>query len=200
MKEPDHTWFTPRKKVVLSLCLAAVVGSILGSSTTPAHGAVTTKVVAAVEQEPESTITSMLDGAEVKPISVETSVPAVADAQPAPPPPPPIGEQALAVAYGYVGTPYVYNGAGPDGFDCSGLVMFTFAQLGIDLPHGADDIASLGVSVSEADAIPGDIVWYPGQHVGLWVSPGLMLDSPTEGRTVSVNAIWGDPIIIRLPY
>lgn len=117
--------------------------------------------------------------------------------EPAPPPTP--SELALSVARELVGAPYVYSGASPSGFDCSGLVMYAFSQVGVSLEHSADGIATLGVEVQESDARVGDLVWYPGQHIGFWVSPGLMLDAPTEGRSVSVNAIWGTPTYIRLP-
>lgn len=116
----------------------------------------------------------------------------------APPPPPPIGEQALNVAMQYEGTPYVAYGNTPRGFDCSGLVMFSFAQVGVALPWSADEIGSRGTVISESEARYGDLVWWPGQHIGFWVSPGRIYDAAVPGTTVGNHQAWGNYLIVRL--
>ncbi len=67
----------------------------------------------------------------------------------------------------YLGTPYVWGGAAPGGFDCSGLVMYSFAQLGISLPHSSYAQWNYGVPVPYDELQPGDLVFFDGLgHVG----------------------------------
>src|SRR5574338_190230 len=69
-----------------------------------------------------------------------------------------------------LGVPYVYGGASPDGFDCSGLVMWVYGRLGITLPHNAAALFSVGRPVSLEHLRPGDLVFFPGLgHVGIYV-------------------------------
>lgn len=100
-------------------------------------------------------------------------------------------------ALSLVGVPYVYAGSTPAGFDCSGFTMYVYAQHGIALPHSGSAQAAMGSVISEADAQPGDLLIWPG-HVGIWLSPGVMIDSAVPGTTVQIRSIWGSPQIIRL--
>ncbi len=115
-----------------------------------------------------------------------------------PAPPTVAGSAVLQIAARYVGTPYVYGGATPAGFDCSGFVQYVYAQLGISLPRtsGADRYA--GTVVSAADARPGDLIWSPG-HVGIYAGAGMQIDAPRPGGTVQFRAIWqSSPLYIRV--
>jgi cell wall-associated NlpC family hydrolase len=103
--------------------------------------------------------------------------------------------QVFEVAKQYIGTPYLAYGASPAGFDCSGFTMFVYSQFGITLVHLASAQLNAGTPIAEADAQPGDLVWMPG-HVGFWAAPGMMLDSPTEGKSIGIHPIWSDYYIV----
>ena len=98
----------------------------------------------------------------------------------------------------YQGVPYVYGGATPAGFDCSGFVMYVYAQFGVSLPHSAAGQGALGTRISEADARPGDLVIMPG-HDGIYAGNHNILHAPYEGASVRVQPIWtSDYYIVRL--
>jgi cell wall-associated NlpC family hydrolase len=103
--------------------------------------------------------------------------------------------QVAAVAQQYVGSPYVYGGSDPSGFDCSGFVMYVYAQFGISLPHSVSGSAAVGTAISRDAALPGDIVILPG-HSGIYLGNGMFIDAPDYGRTVQVRAIYEDDYYI----
>jgi cell wall-associated NlpC family hydrolase len=97
--------------------------------------------------------------------------------------------QVAAVGQKYLGTPYVYGGADPSGFDCSGFIMYVYAQFGVRLPHSVSGQAASGSKISAADALPGDLVIMSG-HDGIYMGNGLIMDAPRAGGVVSVRPIW----------
>jgi peptidoglycan DL-endopeptidase CwlO len=103
-----------------------------------------------------------------------------------------IGAQALEAALTRRGDPYVWGAAGPGSFDCSGLVVWAFAQVGITLPHYTGDLWNSGVHVPRSDLEPGDLVFfYPDiSHVGIYLGDGLMIDAPDFGLTVRVEPVF----------
>ncbi|QOD07873.1 C40 family peptidase [Rathayibacter toxicus] len=104
----------------------------------------------------------------------------------------------FATALKYQGVPYVLGGANPSGFDCSGFVMYVFAQYGILMPHSAAGQGALGTPVSLADAKPGDLVIMNG-HDGFYAGNGNILHAPYEGASVRVQPIWtSDYRIVRI--
>jgi cell wall-associated NlpC family hydrolase len=108
------------------------------------------------------------------------------------------GNAVLEIAARYVGVPYVSGGTTPDGFDCSGFTSYVYAQLGITLPRSSADQRNVGVVVSAADALPGDLIWSPG-HVGIYAGDGMQIDSPRPGKTIQFRSIWqSNPIFIRV--
>ena len=103
-----------------------------------------------------------------------------------------IGAQALRWALTRRGDPYVWGAAGPNAFDCSGLVMWAYAKVGISLPHFTGDQWNMGIHIGRNQLMPGDLVFfYPDiGHVGLYIGNGLMVDAPDFGETVQVQPIW----------
>jgi cell wall-associated NlpC family hydrolase len=102
-----------------------------------------------------------------------------------------LGVQALRYALTRRGDPYVWGAAGPDAFDCSGLVVWSYAQLGISLEHYTGDLWNEGEHISRSELEPGDLVFfYPDiGHVGIYVGDGLMVDAPTFGQPVQIQPV-----------
>jgi cell wall-associated NlpC family hydrolase len=106
------------------------------------------------------------------------------------PPSSTLGGQAVAIAEQYLGVPYVWGGASPSGFDCSGLVMYVYAQLGVSLPHNAAAQMSALPAVPLSDLEPGDLVFFNGaSHVGIYVGNGTMIHAPHTGTVVQFGSI-----------
>ena len=104
------------------------------------------------------------------------------------------GGSIMEIAARYDGTPYVYGGTTPSGFDCSGFVQYVYKQVGISLPRTASAQSGAGQRVSRSEARPGDIVSFTDgggvYHNGLYAGDGMLWDSPRSGKTVSKRAIW----------
>ncbi|OBG58845.1 MULTISPECIES: peptidoglycan hydrolase RipC [unclassified Mycobacterium] len=100
------------------------------------------------------------------------------------------GDRATVVqaALTQVGSPYVWGGAAPGGFDCSGLVMWAFQQAGISLPHSSQAQATGGQPVALSDLQPGDVITFynDASHSGLYVGDGMVIHSSTYGQPVRV--------------
>ncbi|WP_344378554.1 C40 family peptidase [Agromyces tropicus] len=104
----------------------------------------------------------------------------------------------FAVAQQYLGVPYVYGGATPAGFDCSGLVQYVYAQFGISLPHSSSAQGAAGTQISLSEAVPGDLVVMSG-HIGFYAGNGMILHAPYEGTVVRTQPIWtSDYWIVRI--
>lgn len=109
-----------------------------------------------------------------------------------------VGNAVIEIAARYVGVAYVYGGATPDGFDCSGFTSYVYAQLGITLSRSSADQRYDGVEVPRDQAQPGDLVWSPG-HVGIYAGGNMMIDSPRPGKSVQFREMWqSNPIFIRV--
>ncbi|OJY47146.1 NlpC/P60 family protein [Pseudonocardia sp. 73-21] len=100
-----------------------------------------------------------------------------------------VGAAALAVAEGKIGTPYVWGASGPNAFDCSGLVMWAFKQVGVSLPRTAAAQSQVGTAVSKGDLQPGDLVFFysPVSHVGIYLGDGKVLNATQSGEPVQIS-------------
>jgi cell wall-associated NlpC family hydrolase len=104
-----------------------------------------------------------------------------------------VGGGAVAAAMAQLGKPYVWAAGGPDSFDCSGLVMYAYAQVGVSLPHSSYAQWNYGVPVSEDQLQPGDLVFFDGLgHVGIYVGGGQFVHAPHTGTVVQVSSL-SDP-------
>ena len=96
----------------------------------------------------------------------------------------------VGVALSYQGVPYVWGGASPGGFDCSGLVMYSYAQIGVSLPHSSYAQYNVGVAVPRDQLQPGDLVFFDGLgHVGLYIGGGMFVHAPHTGTVVQVASL-----------
>ena len=95
---------------------------------------------------------------------------------------------AVGVAMSELGKPYVWAAAGPDSFDCSGLVVYSFAAVGKSLPHSTYALYSMGAPVSRDQLEPGDLVFFDGLgHVGIYIGGGQFVHAPHTGDVVKVS-------------
>ncbi len=96
----------------------------------------------------------------------------------------------VGIAMQYLGTPYVWGGASPGGFDCSGFVMYVYSQVGVYLPHLAAGQYNYGTPVSQDELQPGDLVFFDGLgHVGIYIGGGQFVHSPHTGDVVKISSL-----------
>ena len=111
-----------------------------------------------------------------------------------------LGERVIAVARTQLGMPYVLGGASPEtSFDCSGLMQWSYRQVGVRLPRLAQQQYDFTPRVERADLRPGDLVYFARTtpnpwayitHVGLYIGDGLMIHAPSEGHVVSIARVF----------
>ena len=106
------------------------------------------------------------------------------------------GASAVQAALTRLGDPYVWGGSGPGAFDCSGLVMWSFQQAGVYLPHSSQMQSGGGQAVSLDQMQPGDVVTYysDASHVGLYIGDGMIVHASTYGVPVAVESVNNAPI------
>lgn len=107
------------------------------------------------------------------------------------------GARILADAQKYIGTPYVFGGASPDGFDCSGLVYYVLAGMGYPAHRTARDQYLMGSPVKKSNLQPGDLVFFSDtytsgiSHVGIYAGNNKFLHAPKEGSSVCYSSLSG---------
>ena len=107
-----------------------------------------------------------------------------------PAPPPSSHSGVVSIALQYLGVPYVWGGASPSGFDCSGLTMYAYAKVGVYLPHNAAMQYGMGTPVARSQLAPGDLVFFNGlSHVGIYIGKGTFVHSPHSGDVVKISSL-----------
>jgi cell wall-associated NlpC family hydrolase len=102
----------------------------------------------------------------------------------------------VALAQQFVGTPYVWGGTSPDGFDCSGLVQYVYGKLGVQLPRISADQARAGVAVPLRQLRAGDLVAWDNSsrnngadHIAIYIGGGMIVEAPRPGTSVRVRKL-----------
>jgi hypothetical protein len=107
-----------------------------------------------------------------------------------------LGGQAVALAYSFLGVPYVWGGESPAGFDCSGLTMYVYRQLGIKLGHYTGFQYYEGLRVPRDQLQPGDLLFFHAnsagvpQHEGMYIGNGSFIHAPHTGDVVKVSSLF----------
>jgi cell wall-associated NlpC family hydrolase len=108
------------------------------------------------------------------------------------------GTQVADLAEHYVGSPYVWGGASPAGFDCTGFVLWVYGQFAVSLPHNEAGQLASGPSISADNLQPGDVVVFANtyrsglSHVGIYLGDGQFVHAVNESHGVMVNRLWDD--------
>jgi cell wall-associated NlpC family hydrolase len=112
--------------------------------------------------------------------SVNVFVPSTADSS-----------DVVSISMKYLGSPYVWGGSSPSGFDCSGFVLYVYAKVGVSLPHSSRMQYGSGLAESRADLQPGDLVFFgnPIHHVGIYIGGGKMINAAGTGLGVRIDSI-----------
>ncbi len=107
---------------------------------------------------------------------------------------PTVGEKAAQTAVSMIGRPYRYRGETPKGFDCSGLVRYSYLAAGIDVPHGTKSLMKITKTLSMADAQTGDLLFFEERgkkysHVGIYLGGDVFVHAPGAGGKVKTESL-----------
>lgn len=107
----------------------------------------------------------------------------------------PVAAKALTTAIGKMGVPYVWGAVGPNAFDCSGLVMWSYRKQGVNLPRTAAQQSKVGTPVSRDQLRAGDLVFFysPVSHVGIYLGNNKILNASESGQPVKVSSMANMP-------
>ncbi len=105
-----------------------------------------------------------------------------------------MSDDAATHATKMVGRPYKYGGSTPAGFDCSGLILYSYGKAGLSLPHGTDKLRSLSRAVQTSDLRRGDLLFFNQEgkrygHAGLYLGNGRFVHAPSSGKSVRTDAL-----------
>jgi cell wall-associated NlpC family hydrolase len=112
-------------------------------------------------------------------------------------------QQAVTYAESQIGKPYEWGAAGPDTYDCSGLVMWAYAQVGVTLDHWTGYQWQEGARISTSAVRPGDLLFFATNtsdpntihHVGIYIGNGQMVEAPYTGANVRISSAWRPDLI-----
>lgn len=106
------------------------------------------------------------------------------------------GQEVVSIAKSYLGSKYVYGGASPSGFDCSGFTMYIYKKFGVSLPHSATSQSKIGIKVEKEELQPGDIVFFSNYktykgigHCGIYIGDGKFIHASTEKTGVITSSL-----------
>ncbi len=107
-----------------------------------------------------------------------------------------VGDRAAAIALDQLGAPYRYGGSSPAGFDCSGLVQYSYARAGMPLPRTTQALWNYTAPIEARRMLPGDLLFFrvsgKMSHVGLYLGDGRFVHAPSSGKHVSVESLNSD--------
>jgi cell wall-associated NlpC family hydrolase len=97
--------------------------------------------------------------------------------------------KVVKFAYDSLGKPYVFGAAGPGSYDCSGLTLAAYSQVGVSLPHSARRQFAQGPQVPRSDLMPGDLVYFYSDlhHVGVYIGDNKVIHAPQPGESVKIS-------------
>jgi peptidoglycan DL-endopeptidase CwlO len=190
---------TTRAAIVAGSTAAAAFVALLPTTSTTAGATTPVRPPAAVVAAPV---------APAAPIAPAPAVPAAAPA-PAAPAEPAVrkvalvnttsatttaaatNSSAMSHAMGKIGAPYRWGAEGPNAFDCSGLVQWSFENVGVDLPRTSRAMSKVGTPVAESQLRPGDLVFFyqPVSHVGIYIGDGQIVHASNSSDPVKVSDI-----------
>ena len=107
---------------------------------------------------------------------------------------PAIGEKAARIALSMIGRPYTYKGDSPEGFDCSGLVRYSYLAAGLDVPHGTRELKNAASSIGLKKMRKGDLLFFNENgkkysHVGIYIGGSFFVHAPGAGKKVRKDSL-----------
>jgi cell wall-associated NlpC family hydrolase len=107
---------------------------------------------------------------------------------------PDAGEKAAKIAVSMVGRPYKYRGDSPTGFDCSGLVRYSYLAVGLDVPHGTKELRNATSAVGGREMQKGDLLFFSEKgknfsHVGIYLGNSLFVHATSTGQPVRKDSL-----------
>jgi murein DD-endopeptidase len=105
-----------------------------------------------------------------------------------------VSQRAASSASQMVGKPYKYGGMSPTGFDCSGLIAYSYQQAGVSLPRSAAEQYRTSQRVKRAELKPGDLLFFDergrkNSHVGMYLGEGRFVHAPSSGKSVRNDSL-----------
>ena len=142
-----------------------------------------------LQAQARARVASMTQTRQAQSVRTETPVES-AEVLSGPTPAPPAAQHGgvVGIAMQYLGVPYVWGGASPSGFDCSGFSMYVYAKVGVSLPHHAASQYGMGSPVSKDQLEAGDLVFFNGLgHMGIYIGGGQFIHAPHSGDVVKIS-------------